>query len=305
MLSSPSMISRVHIVLFLCGFFPVCFWLGKQFQLLPSSLISSLGQSSVNELNHNGLRASIQTLRQSPVKDELDRLRTNIQALRGLLVGLLCKESNTVLETGGWCLFPDLKSEKLDPGVPFETFHVPFHHVPADDGLAPYLQEFFGQSRVLDLGAGVGQYEIYWKTHAARLTSTPLDGALNVEDYTGGFVQWADFSYPINPKGSPFDWVMSLEVGEHIPKKFEKQFLKNLDRHNVCGIVLSWGIPGQGGHSHVNLKSNEEVISIMKDHGYVYDERSSTDGRRKAKYPWFHGSFMVFRRHPFSAYCKR
>lgn len=41
-----------------------------------------------------------------------------------------------------------------------------------------------------------------------------------------------------------FDWVISVEVGKHIPAKFEDIYLDNLARHDREGIVLSWAVPG-------------------------------------------------------------
>ncbi|CAG5124210.1 unnamed protein product, partial [Candidula unifasciata] len=40
-----------------------------------------------------------------------------------------------------------------------------------------------------------------------------------------------------------YDWVVSVEVGEHIPAKFEDIYLDNLARHAKEGIVLSWAVP--------------------------------------------------------------
>ena len=36
------------------------------------------------------------------------------------------------------------------------------------------------------------------------------------------------------------DWAMTLEVAEHVPKRFEATFLQNIDRANRRGVVLSW-----------------------------------------------------------------
>ena len=46
-----------------------------------------------------------------------------------------------------------------------------------------------------------------------------------------------------------------MEVAEHIPQQYEQIFLDNLVRLAKEGIILSWGVPGQRGHSHINLKN--------------------------------------------------
>ena len=63
-----------------------------------------------------------------------------------------------------------------------------------------------------------------------------FDGALNIEEISRGFVSHLDFSKPfqLNKK---FDWVLSIEVGEHIPKQYEDNFIQNLIRHACKGIL--------------------------------------------------------------------
>ncbi|KAK7004434.1 hypothetical protein BgiMline_005954, partial [Biomphalaria glabrata] len=40
-----------------------------------------------------------------------------------------------------------------------------------------------------------------------------------------------------------FDWVLSIEVGEHIPPQYEDTYLDNLARHAREGLILSWASP--------------------------------------------------------------
>jgi len=35
-------------------------------------------------------------------------------------------------------------------------------------------------------------------------------------------------------------WVLSLEVAEHIPRRFEASFVRNVDCANTRGAVISW-----------------------------------------------------------------
>ena len=47
------------------------------------------------------------------------------------------------------------------------------------------------------------------------------------------------------------DWVMSLEVAEHIPPQFTDAFLRNVRCHARVGAVISWALPSQrGGLGH-------------------------------------------------------
>merc|ERR1711959_250741 len=59
------------------------------------------------------------------------------------------------------------------------------------------------------------------------------------------------------------DWVVSIEVGEHIEKAKEQAFLDNLATVARRGVILSWGVPGQTGYGHVNCQSNEYVVEQL------------------------------------------
>jgi hypothetical protein len=93
-----------------------------------------------------------------------------------------------------------------------------------------------------------------------------------------------------------FDWVMSMEVGEHIPAEFEQILLDNIARHAREGVLLTWAVPGQGGHHHVNMHTNDYIIKKLADRGFAYDGQESTGLRSVAGLPWFTNTIMVFRR---------
>lgn len=59
-----------------------------------------------------------------------------------------------------------------------------------------------------------------------------------MHEYTQGFVEYFDLSMPLElPKA---DWVLSLEVGEHVPSNYEQAMLiRNLHHHNRKGVSLS------------------------------------------------------------------
>ena len=93
---------------------------------------------------------------------------------------------------------------------------------------------------------------------------------------------------------TPKDWVLALEVGEHIPKQYETRFLQNMDALNTQGVVMSWAHIGQGGAGHVNEQDHHYVISRMESLGYRLDRASSDMLRASAKLPWFQNNVFVF-----------
>ncbi|VWU50924.1 methyltransferase, putative [Hepatocystis sp. ex Piliocolobus tephrosceles] len=73
-----------------------------------------------------------------------------------------------------------------------------------------------------------------------------------------------------------FDYVLCLNVGEYIPKKKEEIFLKNLDRLNNKGIIISWDVPDSFNIGTINEKSNEEMLDIFtNNYNYTYNEKHS------------------------------
>ena len=145
---------------------------------------------------------------------------------------------------------------------------------------------------VLDLGCGVGHYGPPLRACGAAWRG--YDGAENVVEATEGAVQWADITEPLFLGMD--DWVMSLEVGEHLPAEYAKIYLDNVARHAQKGVVLSWAIPGQIGHGHINNQPNEWVVAQMRSRGFAFDAGASDGMRAIARLPWFRNTLMVFRR---------
>ena len=212
-----------------------------------------------------------------------------------------CKEKGGggVLQSGGWCLVSG--NERLEINGR-EGIAVPHHHVLASKVIVNEMLHLIDTEdiqSVNDFGAGVGQYKAEVTNARPSVDWRSFDGAGNVVDYTEKFVSWIDLTMPLSlPRA---DWVFSLEVGEHIPNKFEGVFLRNLHQHNCKGIILSWAHLGQGGNSHINCHSNEYVVSRLRELGYNEDEELKKKFRWGGnstvnQHYWFVNSVMVFRR---------
>ena len=91
-----------------------------------------------------------------------------------------------------------------------------------------------------------------------------------------------------------YDWVLSVEVLEHIPAESEKEALDNIDRAAGHGVVLSWAIPGQIGFQHINNRPHTYVREVMTRRGFIVDLNASNVLRQKAAYPNHKRNLMVF-----------
>ena len=96
--------------------------------------------------------------------------------------------------------------------------------------------------------------------------------------------------------GKTFDFVLSLEVGEHIPKEFEDTYINNVLKHSHNYVLLSWAIPNQGGDGHVNEQPNDYVINKITSLGFDYNEDISIGLRNSSEARWFKNTLMLFKK---------
>jgi cyclopropane fatty-acyl-phospholipid synthase-like methyltransferase len=97
-----------------------------------------------------------------------------------------------------------------------------------------------------------------------------------------------------------YDWIISLEVAEHIPEKYEAVYLDNIFRHAKEGIILSWAVPGQGGLSHINNKPIEYVTKVMRDNGFKRDAEKTMKLQTSASLSWIKSNINVYVRNTHS-----
>jgi cyclopropane fatty-acyl-phospholipid synthase-like methyltransferase len=165
-----------------------------------------------------------------------------------------------------------------------------------DKNLADALLGLLRTKTLLELGAGMGCYSRYFFESKLLPGIASLEGASNIGELTNGFVSYADLTRKdITKPWGKFDWVLCLEVVEHIPSKFEDVVLDNIVHSATEGIVLSWAVPEQPGNGHVNLRDNAYVVNAMETRGLTYDSNLTESLRAAADLVWFKGSLMIFR----------
>ena len=162
-----------------------------------------------------------------------------------------------------------------------------------DTALAGCLARFFQGRTLTELGAGIGRYAKAIRASGLTGRVIAYDGMPDVESKSGGAVRYADLSTKENAIEQS-DWAMTLEVAEHVPKRFEATFLQNIDRANRRGVVLSWSRL-QGSRGHVNPKGPKAVISTFVQRGYEHDRNATRMLRKCARHPNFRNCILVFR----------
>jgi len=163
---------------------------------------------------------------------------------------------------------------------------------PLADSLAIFLKNEKCQS-VVDFGCGMGDYVKTLQKN--NINATGFDGNPNTPELSNNVCKVLDLSVPIQ-FDVKFDWVISLEVGEHLPPRFEDIFINNLHNNNISGIILSWAVKGQGGHGHFNEQNNDYIKSKVCKLGYINDIISENILRKNSTFHWFKNTIMVFRK---------
>ena len=169
-----------------------------------------------------------------------------------------------------------------------------------DPLLAAMIYCLYKPTSLLDIGCGNGWYCRFFKDCFVP-TVIGIEGTLGMDklgiydkiveaDLTNHLGECWDGSW----QEEIFDLVICLEVGEHIPRKHEEMFIRNVVENVSKNLVLSWGIPEQPGRGHVNLKTNRYVIEKMEKEGLVLNERKTRTLREYNSLWWFEQSIMAF-----------
>jgi hypothetical protein len=149
--------------------------------------------------------------------------------------------------------------------------------------------------RMADLGCGLGYYCKIFGDYGWEV----IDGYEGTEGI-GPYKVWPwiyriDLSVPV--EFVPYDFVLCLEVGEHIPKEREQVFIDNVVGATGKDLVMSWAVPGQYSASgHVNNRPNEYIIEQMRNRGLKFQKKMTRRLRYYSFLSWFKNTVMVFRR---------
>jgi hypothetical protein len=162
-----------------------------------------------------------------------------------------------------------------------------------DHGLVAVLQTLFRNVEVVEFGAGSGRYASALRNKTARYEA--FDGAPNVAERTFGLVKYLDLTTPKKDIRRS-DWVMCLEVIEHIPAQFEERVITFLKRTAKFGIIVSWARPLQKKQAHVNTRSILHVLSTFEGSDFEVDVALTLCLREVSTFTWFQRNIVVFKR---------
>ncbi|CAE7471173.1 unnamed protein product [Symbiodinium natans] len=144
-----------------------------------------------------------------------------------------------------------------------------------------------------DFGAGGGHYS-KWLNETGLVEAFAFDGTHQAAELTDGLVQEVNLVQDLT-LWRTFDWVLCLEVGEHVPKQYAPTLLSNLKRHARKGLVMSWSDDWEG-IGHVNCLSRPEFVAFVQEStGFVLDEAATEVVRAACEIDYIARTLAVFR----------
>lgn len=183
-----------------------------------------------------------------------------------------------------------MKSELINEKGFWETNDLTGHY--SDVKLLIELRKLIKKEEIktlVDFGCGPA---FYVDNLSDLVEFEAYDGNPNTPEITKGIAKVLDLSQSFDLK-KKFDCVLSLEVGEHIPKQYEEIFIDNLIRHSRNKIILSWAVEGQAGDGHINCRNNDYIIEKFKEKGFQLNEEYTKQIREK-DVVWFKYTIFVF-----------
>ena len=146
---------------------------------------------------------------------------------------------------------------------------------------------------IIDIGCGNGWYTKFFRDNGVPCNG--YDGNPNTPELSNHICGIMDFAKPV-VNIDQADVVLCLEVGEHVPKRYEEILFNNIAFLANKTIILSWALPGQNGFGHVNCQSNDYIVDKIEAKGFRYNFKDTTFLRSRAYRTWFKRTTMVFNR---------
>jgi tryptophanyl-tRNA synthetase len=156
--------------------------------------------------------------------------------------------------------------------------------------LAKWLANYLPKTTLIDFGCGTGYYCA--ELQKAGINCFGVDG--NAESIE--CANYVQHDLTVGIKLNEVDTVLSLEVGEHLPKSAEETFMQTLTSHAKKNLILSWAEIGQPGVGHVNCRSQQDVIEDVESRGFKLNNEATQDARNNIddNCDWFRRTLLVF-----------
>ena len=160
--------------------------------------------------------------------------------------------------------------------------------------IASYLAGY-NITRVLDVGCGPANYVEAMRD--AGISAFGID--IDERCLRSVYCMCMDLTTADCPVQAPV--VLSLEVGEHIPREHSKRYIEFIAQSGATMVVFSAARHGQTGEGHINCQDKSYWATRFEWCGYKYDPNATWDfiDYMKQGYHlgWLIQNVMIFYKH--------
>lgn len=153
--------------------------------------------------------------------------------------------------------------------------------------------ESLGIRSVLDVGCGEGHAARFFRDLGCRVLG--VDGSVQArrDSRIPDAHVLHDFTRGTYVPGEDFDLVWSAEFVEHVEESYCEHFLRTFEAARRV-LMMTFAVPDQPGHHHVNLQEQDYWIDQLHAHGFRYDAERTRETRQLATGHYArHGLFFV------------
>jgi len=149
---------------------------------------------------------------------------------------------------------------------------------------------------LIDLGAGTGRH--VKMLHKEGYVACGVDGTPGIHALTEGHITQFNLvsgntSTICLSSNGPFEWGLFYDVGEHIPREYERQLINNICKIPLKGLIISWGSPGEKGKDHVNLRTQVYIACEFAKRGWMPDDELTQKARDASQFKLHHIRLFV------------
>ncbi len=166
--------------------------------------------------------------------------------------------------------------------------------------IVPILMDLINPETVIDIGCGIGTWLAEFKLSGAAVHGVDGEyckkaGLLIPEsDFIATDLLQCSLDGKIEGVDKKFSLCLSLEVAEHLPPEYSKEFVSLLTNFSEV-VLFSAAIPYQGGTNHINEQWMPYWIEKFRKLGYIPSDviRTLVWGDSYIE-PWYRQNMVLF-----------
>ena len=152
-------------------------------------------------------------------------------------------------------------------------------YLPIKQAMQKFGEPFKGETRLLDLGAGVGRVMQYFRDDPVTLYTSDVDETARnhiAKNFPGVHAQTNNFAPPLDFQDSFFDVVYAVSVWTHLAPELQIPWLQEVKRIlKPGGIALLTTIGPYGYQRGTHLQSVSFSLNQLVSAGFQYSEYPS------------------------------